>query len=219
MQVIVGQSALVGDFAGYVERFGALEVAWPINSAPKAARLERWRAQAPEGFVWSVAFPEDVAAIQDVEPTAERLAETLSVAAALAAQWLLLKTPPAARPQTRVKERLKRFSELAAQAGRRVVWEPSGLWEARAASDFATELGMTLAVDLSREALSPSGVVYTRLRARGRALGENQLLRLLERLADAEQAIVIVDGRGAEQVQRWLQEELQFSDDSEAASA
>jgi hypothetical protein len=78
---------------------------------------------------------------------------------------------------------------------------------------------VTLAVDLSREAREPREVVYTRLRARGRALGENQLLRLLERLADAEQAIVIVDGRGADQVQRWLREELQFSDDSEAASA
>jgi hypothetical protein len=169
--------------------------------------------------VWSVVFPEAAAALHDLDPSAERLAETLSVAATLDAQWLLLKTPPAARPQTRVKDRLKRFSALVQESGRQLVWEPSGLWEARAAADFAEELGVTLAVDLSREALEPREVVYTRLRARGRALGENQLLRLLERLADAEQAIVIVDGRGADQVQRWLREELQFSDDSEAASA
>ncbi|HEX2882769.1 MAG TPA: DUF72 domain-containing protein [Polyangiaceae bacterium] len=219
MQVVVGQAALVGDFASYVEHFGALEVAWATNSAPKASRLERWRSQAPEGFVWSVVFPEAVAAIHELEPSAERLAETFSVAATLGAQWLLLKTPPAARPQTRVKERLKRFSELVKESERQLVWEPSGLWEARAAADLAEELGVTLAVDLSREAVEPSDVVYTRLRARGRALGENQLLRLLERLAGAEQAIVIVDGRGADQVQRWLREELQFSDDSEAASA
>lgn len=219
MQLVVGQSALVGDFASYVERFAALEIAWPANSAPKTSRLERWRSQAPEGFVWSVVFPDEVSAIHEVEPNAERLAETLSVATTLDAQWLLVKTPPAARPQTRVKDRLKRFAELVGEAGRQLVWEPSGLWEARAAAALAAELGVTLAVDLSREALEPEGVVYTRLRARGRAPGENQLLRLLERLLGAEQAIVIVDGRGADQVQRWLQEELQFSDDSDAASA
>jgi hypothetical protein len=160
-----------------------------------------------------------VTALQDQEPSAERLVETLAVAAKLDAQWLLVKTPPAARPATRVKERLKKFSELARATGRRVAWEPSGLWEARAAADLAAELGVTLAVDLSKEALEPSGVVYTRLRARGRALGEGQLLRLLERLLGAEQAIVIVDGRGADEVQTWLRQELQFSDDSEAASA
>jgi uncharacterized protein YecE (DUF72 family) len=219
MQLIVGQSALVGDFTSYVERFGALEVAWSANSAPKTSRLERWRSQAPEGFMWSVVFPDEVSAIHEVEPSAERLSETLSVATTLDAQWLLVKTPPAARPQTRVKDRLKRFAQLVAESGRRLVWEPSGLWEARAAADLAAELDVTLAVDLSRQAFEPTGVVYTRLRARGRAPGENQLLRLLERLLGAERAIVIVDGRGADQVQRWLQEELQFSDDSEAASA
>jgi uncharacterized protein YecE (DUF72 family) len=219
MQLIIGQAALIGDFPSYAQRFGALEVAWEPGSVPKTSRLERWRSEAPEEFVWSVAFPSDVAALQDNEPSAERAAETLAVAKTLAAQWLLLKTPPEARPQSRVKERLKKFAELTRANGQRVGWEPSGLWEARAAADLAAELGLDLVLDLSREAAPPSDTVYTRLRARGRAPGENQMLRLLERLLGAERAIVIVDGRGADQVQRWLHEELQFSDDSEAASA
>lgn len=219
MQLLVGQAALAGDFEDYVRRFAALEVTTEPGSVPRPSRLERWRAAAPEEFAFSVVLPSGAGDLHTHSPTDEQLAPALDAAARLSAQWLLLRTPVQARPQQRFKERLRELVERLRVQPARIAWEPSGLWETRMAGALAQELGITLVSDLSREAATVSGTVYTRLRRHSIAPGLGQLTNLLERIALAERAIVIVEGRAAENVQRWLGEQLQFVDDSSSPPA
>ncbi|HTM43716.1 MAG TPA: DUF72 domain-containing protein [Polyangiaceae bacterium] len=216
MQLVVGQSALSGDFESYVQRLSALEVSIGPD-APKSSRLERWRQQAPAEFVFSVELSQ--LALHERTPTAADVEQAIAAASILKAQWVIVRTPPQVRPDSRVKQRLATLTQLLASESYTVGWEPSGLWEARAAMSVASDLGIVVVNDLTREDPPTGPLLYTRLRHKSRSPGPDQLLRLIERVLPAQQCVVIVEGSGADQVQRGLHEQLQFLGDPDAASA
>jgi hypothetical protein len=95
----------------------------------------------------------------------------------------------------------------------RIAWEPRGVWSPEDAEAFARELDIVAVRDLAQSDAPDGPVVYTRLLSIGQQsiLGQAAIERVAERLADADEAFVIVEGRGAPGVARRLRAELSLS--------
>jgi uncharacterized protein YecE (DUF72 family) len=103
---------------------------------PKAARL--WHHDGSVGdFRDSAHGRSALAVFHDVVTT-------------VTASHAIFKSPPLFAPSTANREQLRRFfGEIATEAtvGANRVWLPDGLWDPRSAVAFATELGVTCALD------------------------------------------------------------------------
>lgn len=62
-------------------------------------------------------------------------------AEAYGASAMVVRTPPSFSPGALSRKRMREFVEAHASEGRRLIWEPSGLWSIELAVDFADELG------------------------------------------------------------------------------
>jgi hypothetical protein len=84
------------------------------------------------------------------------------------------------------------------------------VWTPEDAEAFADEIGVALVRDLGQADAPDSPVVYTRLRALGQQsrISQGTIERIAERLEDAEEVYVVVEGRGAPGVARRLRAEL-----------
>jgi uncharacterized protein YecE (DUF72 family) len=107
----------------YLTELSVVELATPLK--PATARKWRERAPAPFEFVVPVPFA-GAAAARAAWPAARALAD------ALAAQVVLLQSPPAFTPTAAHRAELERFLAEIDRGGQRFAWEPSGgLWEPR----------------------------------------------------------------------------------------
>jgi uncharacterized protein YecE (DUF72 family) len=221
MQLFMGQAELKGDFSRYTRQFQALEIATSAGHLPRVARLRAWKSAAPDGFVFSVVLPDTVGSLEASERSRNELEQALAAAELVAAEWLLLRTPPDVRPGVRSRNRLTAlFQELRAK-NRKLAWEPAGLWETAQAQSIAGELGVTLVRDLTREDTVPTSTIYTRIRATGArsAVNAGLVQKLAERISEASTAIVIVEGDGALRVKRLLGDEVLFLADGDESEA
>jgi uncharacterized protein YecE (DUF72 family) len=217
----IGSSTLIGALERYAERLDLLEVSSEPKLLPPPKRLRKMRESVPRGFHFSVVLPSALSALPSSGVEA-LLAPALEAARALEASWLLLRTLPAVTPSERSRKRLREL--VAAMAGGpRVAWEPRGVWTPEDAEGFAREIGVALVRDLGQADAPDGPVVYTRLRALGQQsrISQGAIERIAERLEDAEEAYVVVEGRGAPGVARRLRAELglneqRFDDEDEA---
>ena len=111
-----------------------------------------------------------------------------------------------------MRTRLEALVSSLALPNRRVAWEPRGPFEADVAREWCSALGITLVEDLSQvdeAVLSKS--VYTRLRAEGAGarLAEGALEVLAERLADADEAYVVLEGRGSPKAKTRIRQAIE----------
>jgi hypothetical protein len=130
------------------------------------------------------------------------------VADALTAGWWLVRTPPSVTPSARATRDLEALvDELRGE--RRIAWEPRGVWSDEDSLRTAEQLGVHLVRDLAREdRMDDSPIVYTRLRALGEGarIGAAAAERLAERLSDASDSYVVIEGAGAGRVRQVLRE-------------
>ncbi len=115
-----------------------LTAPWVLTQrkAPKAERL--WHHDATVGD------------FRDSAHGRSALAAFREVVIAVTASHALFRSPPLFAPSAANREQLRRFFGEVATAesvGTARVWIPDGLWEPRAAVNFATELGVTCAID------------------------------------------------------------------------
>ncbi|MEZ4223887.1 MAG: DUF72 domain-containing protein [Polyangiaceae bacterium] len=201
MMLRVGRPTLIGDFARYTRHFDLLEVRTDAGKVPRPKRLRTLRESAPPGFVFSVVLPTALAQL-DLD-LAER-DRALAVAEALQTDLLVLSTPASVRPGRRTLERLAAVVDTF--AGHRLVWEPTGLFDQHTAARAARDVGVSLVRDLSREAIGPGDVVYTRVKSLGRGgrVSASVVDRLVDKLDGQDAAYVIIDGNGAIGVAREL---------------
>jgi hypothetical protein len=92
---------------------------------------------------------------------------------------------------------------------RRIAWDPRGLWSDEDALRTAEQLGVHLVRDLAREdRMDENPIVYTRLRGLGEGarIGAAAAERLAERLSDASDSYVVVEGAGAGRVRQVLRD-------------
>jgi uncharacterized protein YecE (DUF72 family) len=220
LKVHVGKAALVGHIERYAQKFDFLELrADPSLLAAK--RLRRLREGVPEHFSFSVVAPRELALLDRATPDKAFLDAARAVAEALKARFLLLRTPATVAPSQRSRGRISTLVDALRGAAKDVAWEPRGIWTDDEAEAFAQELGVTLVRDLAEQDAPAGNVVYTRLLALGRntRMGSGAVERVAERIADAEEAFVIVEGDGAVGVARRLREARDEDDDDDDPSA
>jgi uncharacterized protein YecE (DUF72 family) len=206
-RVFVGLPSLRGDIGRYSERFDLLEVLGEPGKHPRRPGLRAWRKSVPDAFVFSVVLPATVAALDDTPAVAASMAHARDVADVLRASWWVLKTAPNVTPGPRTLRALEGFLRRVGDDGRRIAWEPRGLWNDDDTAKAAQSLGLHLVRDLAREDRIDDGpVVYTRLRALGSGarVGTGAAERVAERIEGALQAYVVVEGTGASRVRQVL---------------
>ncbi|MGC4094692.1 MAG: hypothetical protein QM756_43600 [Polyangiaceae bacterium] len=194
MRLHVGLTTLTGSIERYAERFDMLELRAEPGRLPSPKALRRIRGQAP-ALTLSLMFPPKVVAEALNSPAA--LDGFISSADSVGAAWMVLQTGPEVGPSQRSRSKLEALSKYLARDGRRIGWEPHGMWEEEAALGFALELGIHYVQDLAIATGAQEELVYTRLRTPGpgAALRASALEKLAEELAETEEAFVVVEGR------------------------
>lgn len=224
MLIRVGQSPSVFSVPRYAKYFDLYELRLD-SGRPKRKRLELMKSQAPQDFAFAVVVPRVVSALE-VEPTPEALAPVLTAAQLLGARWLVVRTPPSARPAPRTRTRLAQLIELLKPSGLAIAWEPGGLLAEADAERAAEALGVVLSRDPSRDDLPPGPAAYGRVQslgAAGRVRG-SAIERAAERLAGFAEAFVILEGDNAARAARDLKSLLAgasdvFADDDDDGRA
>lgn len=193
-RLLVGPANLTGDLQKVEEHFDLVEVRAPAAGWPKDATLKRWRKSVSPAFVFSVVLPPAVASLAQDASADAALAEALHVAALLQARCVLLQTPPDVRPTTANRKRLIALFEKIPAEGTVRCWEASGLWEADDVIATARSAGVHAVLDATQDALPSGPVVYTRLRAIGKAaVSARAMERLATSLRGRREAFVVVE--------------------------
>jgi hypothetical protein len=151
----------------YFHELSYLELSALFAGPLKAAALARWEATAPPNAVGLVA---PWVLTQRKPPKAERLwhhdatvgdfrdsvlsrsalAAFRAAVTSITASHAIFRSPALFAPSTANRDQLRRFfGEIATEeaVGAARIWVPDGLWEPRMAVGFATELGVTCAID------------------------------------------------------------------------
>ncbi|MFO0591014.1 MAG: DUF72 domain-containing protein [Polyangiaceae bacterium] len=193
-RILVGLAALTGDIRKVVDRFDLVEVRKSAGAWPREATLRRWRKDAKPAFVFAVVIPPEVATLADDVEAKESLAETLRVAAALEARVILLQTPADVRPTTANKKRIAAFFEKIPAEGTVRCWEPAGVWEPADVIATARAAKVLPVLDAAQEELPPGPIVFTRLRALGKAAASPRTIaRLTSAVRGRREAFVVVE--------------------------
>jgi len=213
-----GLPRLKGHLPEYAKAFDLLEV--PCEPAPPTAKhLGRLKREAPEAFQFVVVAGRALAELGSSEPDATLVEATRRAAQILEARFVLLRTPASAGPSARTRARLARLGEALAVAAQGIAWEPRGMWTDEELVEVAGELGLTLVRDTAEHDAPPGPLVYTRLLSLGRntRLGSGAIERVSERLVDAEEAFIVIEGDGPGGVAKRLRASLgQLREDNAA---
>lgn len=213
--VLVGETRLPKDFKRYVRQFSLLELDCEPGNLPGKARLQACAEAAPQGFVFSLVVPAQVAALQPITDSDRSWKAAHNLARVLGAQWWVVRTPPSVRPTRRTRQDLANLFARLASEGQRIAWEPRGVWDQTAAAELAAELGVHFVQDIAREPPLAQGVLYARLLALGRGarvgLGVADLV--VQRTHGFEEALIVVEGQGAREIARTLGQELDREDE------
>jgi hypothetical protein len=151
----------------YFQELSYLELSALFAGPLKAGALARWQALAPAGALGLVApwvltqrkpppatrlwhHDDAVGDFRDSPLGRSALTAFRDAVRAVSAAHAIFPSPPLFAPSTAHRDALRRFfGEVATPdaVGAERVWIPDGLWEPRAAVAFATELGITCAID------------------------------------------------------------------------
>jgi uncharacterized protein YecE (DUF72 family) len=193
-RLLVGLAVLTGDIRTAHDKFDMVEVRQSTGDWPKDTTLRRWRKAVSPGFVFSVVLPREVAALTPGAASDAALAAALHVAALLEARCILLQTPPDVRPTTPNKKRIAALFEKIPSEGTVRCWEASGVWEAEDVIATARAAHVLPVLDAAQDTLPGGSIVYTRLRALGKAAASARTMeRLAASLRDRREAFVVVE--------------------------
>jgi uncharacterized protein YecE (DUF72 family) len=200
----VGQSPSALGIARYGQKLDLLEVRLD-NGVPRKRTLEAMKKESPPTLVFAVLVPKRVASLE-ADVTDADVAGTLETARELGARWIVLRTPPTARPGGRTRARLSQLVELLKGGGVAIAWEPSGLLAEAEAEQLAESLGVTLARDPARDDLPEGDVAYGRISSLGAGgrIKSSALERAADRLVGFAEAYVVLEGENAVRAARDL---------------
>lgn len=193
--------------AAYFRRFHVLEVQQTFYDPPGLVTLDKWRAQAPAEFeftmkAWQVIthfgtsntyrrlcrpFTQenraDAGGFRLNPTTLGAWGTTLEAACALRATAILFQCPASFKPvEANAAAMRKFFAGIERPPGVRLLWEPRGPWPDDLVLSLCRELGLLHAVDpFLRPSLTPE-VLYWRLHGNGTAYAnytDDELRRLI----------------------------------------
>jgi uncharacterized protein YecE (DUF72 family) len=180
----------------YFESLRFAEIA-PRGPLPRPSVLSKWKSAAPEGARFTLLAPAQSWRSESgpfrEDPAKAEGAEWIARAHdALGADAIVLATGRDLTPGPADRERLARWAARLGARGRRVVWQPGGVWDVEEAAIFAAKIGVVCAFDPLEGAAPAGDVAYARVRAIGaRArLGEGLLSSIVDAIADAPASTV-----------------------------
>lgn len=188
MAMKLGMCGFTIGAAAYVKQFPVVEVQQTFYDPPPLATIEKWRAQAPPAFeftmkAWQVithlstsstyrrlrrAFGEreraEAGGFRLNATTRAAWATTLEAAQALRATAILFQCPASFRATDENVAAMRRFLEsIERPAGVRLLWEPRGPWPDDLVHSLCRDLDLIHAVDpFVRPSLTPE-LLYWRL--------------------------------------------------------
>lgn len=190
MAVKVGCCGFALAQARYYARFPVVEVQQTFYHPPELRTVERWRAQAPAAFEFTVKAWQLITH-EPSSPTYRRLrqpipiaarnryggfrltaeveaawARTREVARALKARVILFQCPAAFTPTAENRRRLRRFFEQMERDGFILVWEPRGNWTPEEIRALCRELDLVHGGDPFQLRPDPGRIQYFRLHGR-----------------------------------------------------
>ncbi len=185
MDVRVGLCGWTVSQASYVRRFRLVEVQHTFYEPPANAVLERWRAQVPTRFeftikAWQVVTHESgsptyrrlkqplpasargqVGGFRTTPPVLSGWRRTLECARVLRATAVLLQCPRSFRPTHDNVARMRRFLSEVERPEGRLLWEPRGDWPAPLLEELCSELDLVHVVDpMQTETVTPERTYY-----------------------------------------------------------
>jgi hypothetical protein len=204
MDLYVGLPSLRGRIERY--RFGLLEL--PVTASLAKNKTLRAFREAKPSLVFSLRLPPEVA--EGAGDAQKLLARAVAAADVLGARFVVIATGPRFRPTTANKKRLIELADAVRGEGRRVSWEPRGMWADDELGEWSRAADVLLVRDLARESVGEGDIVYTRLLPFG--VGTRVTQHALEKLAlalDGKQAAyVVIGGEGAQNAQSRLRQML-----------
>ena len=215
----VGQSPSKLSIARYGKHWNLLEVRLD-NGAPRKRTLETMKSEAPERLAFAVLVPKAVASLE-ADATEADTTPTVETARGLGARFIVVRTPPTARPGARTRARLTKLVELLKAAEVDVVWEPAGLLAEAEAEVLAETLGVILARDPARDDLPEGRVAYGRISSLGAGgrVRNSAIERAADRLASFEEVYVVLEGDNAVRAAKELRGLLGASQNGAADEA
>lgn len=174
----------------YMESFSVVEVQQTFYQPPQISTLERWRAEAPPAFEFTLKAWQLITH-ESRSPTYRRLKRELSeeereecgafrpsaivreaweatraCAAALRARLVLFQCPASFTPTAGHIRDMRRFFTRIERGGLRLLWEPRGDWPDETVRQLCEELELAHVVDpFAARTLTP-GLCYFRLHGR-----------------------------------------------------
>ena len=150
-EVLVGTCGFQRARRLHYQNLDVVEVQQTFYDPPPVERLESWRREAPEDFVYTVKAwmlvtheynkrlwarikrrlpgkPEDYGSFKLNEYTLWAWSVTLEAAEALKAEVILVQTPPSFGYSHENVERIISFFKEAPRRGYKIAWEPRGTW-------------------------------------------------------------------------------------------
>ncbi|HYE59306.1 MAG TPA: DUF72 domain-containing protein [Rhodothermales bacterium] len=188
--VIIGCCGFRSSRTAYFRQLPAVEVQHTFYQPPRVETLARWRAEAPEGFVFTVkawqlithaggspTYRRMTRALTDEERTqagsfrdtpvvAEGWAATRASAAALGATAILFQCPASFQPSQANVEHMMAFFSHAERDGRHFCWEPRGDWPPDLVRDLCETLDLWHVVDPFAQQTETPDRCYFRLHGR-----------------------------------------------------
>lgn len=225
MPLLIGCGPLPPKREKYFDQFNCAELSESMFQPIRYKTLRSWNKQRPEGFDyvlgafrWIGLEPLDArdeppiegfkkseyGLFEDTEANRALWAETAAQAEALAANGVIIRTPPGFTPSESNRKNLTHFvKEIIGDVPYDFIWEARGLWTHEQRTEVATELGITLATDpydLPRFPAIPDGNVYYTITApNGRVrFSQEDFFDLAEFLSDHEAEKTRVIFRGPE---------------------
>lgn len=174
----------------YYETLDTVEIQQTFYQPPQIEPAQRWRAQAPKNFVftlkaWQLIKHEPTSPTYrrlklkiprekrkrygSFKPTDEVFAAweaTRLVASKLKAKLVLFQSPPSFTPENRNKKNMFRFFSSLERKGITLVWEPRGGWREGETRELCQELDLVHCVDPLKNRSSHGRLRYIQLHGR-----------------------------------------------------
>lgn len=189
-RVHVGCCGFRSSRQSYFTELPAVEIQHTFYQPPKIETLEKWRAEAPPAFEFTVKAwqlithqstsptyrrlrreltdeeKEDAGAFRPTEIVREAWEATLASALALRARMILFQCPASFRPSPENLDNLRRFFTGVERRGLHFGWEPRGSWPRETITQLCAELDLWHVVDPFSERTVTPARAYFRLHGR-----------------------------------------------------
>ncbi|MBI5245161.1 MAG: DUF72 domain-containing protein [Elusimicrobia bacterium] len=170
MAILTGCCGFPFAQGAYYRSFSTVELNSPFYALPRLETAQKWRREAPEGFVFSlkawqlVTHPftsptyrrltgklparlELCGHFQDTDEVRRAWERVEELAQALKARCILFQTPPSFHPGAGHLRDIYRFFKRARRGRAVFVWEPRGAWDDQTVSRICADLGLVHGTD------------------------------------------------------------------------